>query len=131
MQPVAITRLVAFVGGCAAVDESAVDLRIQLFAVDHQHEGVTGRYFAMDFLAEKNHRITLAAALRMPEHAQATGRHIGRIVLQIGDSEVHAQILVIARDDFHREAFAAVKQREILDYIQQVVLAAHAFQQDG
>ena len=47
-----------------------VDLVVQILAVGHQQEGEVARHLAAHLLGEERHRVGLAAALRVPEHAQ-------------------------------------------------------------
>ena len=54
----------------AAADERAPDLVVQVLAVGHHQEGEVAGHDAAHLLGEERHRVGLAAALRVPEHAQ-------------------------------------------------------------
>lgn len=53
-----------------ATDKSSVNLPVQVVAVGHQQERELGRNLTAHLFREERHRMRLAAALRMPEHAQ-------------------------------------------------------------
>ena len=54
----------------AAADEGLVNLVVEIVAVGHQQEGEVARHLAPHLLGEEGHRVGLAAALRVPEHAE-------------------------------------------------------------
>ncbi len=56
-----------------ATDKSSVNLPVQEVAVGHQQERELGRNLTAHLFREERHRMRLAAALRMPEHAQLAG----------------------------------------------------------
>lgn len=101
----------------AAADERPPDLSVQIFAVGHDDEGEVAGDDAAHFLGEEGHRVGLAAALRVPEDAQAAGirvraadqRQIGFDCVRI----VQGPVERIARWPFGR-AEAAARHR-ILD----------------
>src|SRR5437879_11313007 len=49
-----------------------VDLVIQIIAIGDNYKGPVAEDFAQHLLSKENHGETLAAALRMPENAQAS-----------------------------------------------------------
>ena len=53
-----------------AADKGLVDLSVQVIAVRHQQESEIARHGAPHFFGKERHRIRLAAALRVPHHAQ-------------------------------------------------------------
>ena len=54
----------------AAADEGPVNLARPGLAVGHHQEGEVARHLPPHLLGEERHRIGLAAALRVPEHAE-------------------------------------------------------------
>ena len=54
----------------AAANEGLVDLAVEIGPVGHQQEGEIALQFPPHLLGEERHRIGLAAALRVPEHAE-------------------------------------------------------------
>lgn len=66
------TRARSLLVGDPTADERPPDLVVQVFTVRHHDEGEVARDDAADLLGEEGHRVRLAAALRMPEDAEAT-----------------------------------------------------------
>ena len=54
----------------AHAGEVLVNLVVQFLPVGHDHERPVAGHLAQHLLGEEHHRVALAAALRMPEHAQ-------------------------------------------------------------
>jgi len=63
--------------GHAAPNEGLVDLRVEVLAVGHHHEGEVAGLRAAHLLGEEHHRVRLAAPLRVPEHAELAERGMG------------------------------------------------------
>ena len=56
----------------AAADEGPVDLAVQIVAVGHEQKGEVAFELPPHLLGEERHGVGLAAALRVPEHAEPT-----------------------------------------------------------
>ena len=56
--------------GDAAAGEGLVNLVVEVVAIGHQQEGEIARHLPAHLLGEERHGIGLAAALRVPEHAE-------------------------------------------------------------
>ena len=74
--------------GHAAADEGAPDLVVQILAVGHHQEGEVAGHDPAHLLGEERHRVGLAAALRVPEHAQPA---------EVGMRPLHQRQLVVFR----------------------------------
>ena len=75
-------------------------------------------HLAQHLLREEHHRETLAAALRLPEHAAATVPQRACSEHR-GDGVVHAEELVILTDDLDQPGLVLGEQREVLHQIEQ------------
>ena len=71
-QASAIASLGTFVRGCAHAGKRAEDLTIQLAAGSYDQKRKLGRQFAMNFFAQKRHRIRFARTLLDRSHAPAS-----------------------------------------------------------
>ena len=70
----------------AAADERAPDLVVQVLPVGHHQEGEVAGHDPAHLLGEERHRVGLAAALRVPEHAEpaqirVSPLHQGQVVV--------------------------------------------------
>ena len=54
----------------ATADEGSIDLVVEIVAIGHQQEGEISRQLPAHLFGEEGHGIGLAAALRVPEHAE-------------------------------------------------------------
>src|SRR6266568_1513375 len=116
----------------AHVLEGLINLVVQFLAICDDKKRPVAWNLAQHLLREEDHRVAFTAALRMPEHTQASpvlaqGAHsIQRIV--------DTQKLVIFGDEFDRSAACAAKKGEIFYDIQQAALFAgatnHGFERD-
>ena len=127
-------------GDRARVGEVAVDLLVELLPVGDDQEGPVARQLAQDLLGEEDHRVAFAAALGVPEDAEAAltpgpspvrgrgGRCDG------GEGVVDAEVLVVLGDQLDRAPALLHEQGEVLDQVEQprrVARAAqHGFQRD-
>src|SRR5690349_8182872 len=115
-------------GDGAGGGEGLVDLAVELLAVGDDEEGPGAGEFAQDFLGEEDHREALAAALGVPEDAEAA------LFLADGadglDSVVDAEILVVLGEDLDERATTLAIEDEVFDEIEQAGVVADAAQ-DG
>ena len=125
-----------FVRHGAHACKRAVNLFVQFHAVSHQNEGVTAAELPLDFLTQENHRIGLAAALGMPEHAQALRFFRAdlavfssfELALKMIDGFVHPDKLMVAGNEFDQFPHRMIEQDEILEEVEQAAFFAHAVQ---
>src|SRR5437667_9261253 len=116
----------------AHIVEGLINLVVQFLAMCDDKKCPVARDFAQHLLREEDHRVAFTAALRMPEHTQAS------LVLTQGahgfQRIVDTQKLVVFGDEFDRSATGAAKQGEIFYDIQQTALFAgatnHGFERD-
>ena len=106
----------------AAAHVGLVDLAVQVIAVGDDHEGVVAAHSPVHLAGEEQHRIALAAALRVPEHAKPA--LVLRAVAHGTDGAVHAQELVVARHDLDGSLAHVVEQDEVLEQVQEIALVA-------
>ncbi len=108
--------------------EGLVDLAVELLAVGDDEEGPDASQFAQDFLGEEDHREALAAALGMPENAEAA------LIRPDGadgfDGVVDAEILMVLGEDLDERAAALAIEDEVLGEVEQAGVVADAAQ-DG
>ncbi len=81
----------------------------------------------MHLAGEHHHRIALARALCVPEHAQLAQPCLA--VAYRVDRAVDAEKLVVPGDDLFRLADALIEQNEILHQVEKIALVAHALEQ--
>ena len=113
----------------AAVLKGLADLLVQLVAVGEHDDGGRAFKFAPDLLRQEQHRVALAAALRVPEYAQfALGDFAVAVFLH---GLVHAQVLVVAGEDFDGRAATVVIEDEILEQVEENLFLADAAQHGG
>ncbi len=98
--------------------EGLGDLVVQFNAVGHDHEGPVAGKFAQHLLGEEHHRETLAAALRLPEHAAAPVTELAGLQHR-GDGVVHAEKLVVLAEDLYKPGLVLGEQREVLHQVEQ------------
>ena len=128
----------------SASGERLVDLRVEFVAVRQDEEGEVAAELAMDLAREIDHRIALAGTLRMPEHAQLAGIRRGRSrALPFGrhgrarlcarlyrlHCAVHAEELVVARQNLRHASGRLVIHDEILEEIKEIRLGTCPLQQ--
>ena len=112
----------------AAVLERAAYLGVEFFAVGEHHEGGRALELAANLLGEEEHGIAFAAALRMPEHAQLAA---AEFAVGIGaHGLVHAEVLMVAGEDFCCSASGVVEKNEVFQEVEEVFLAADAAKHD-
>ena len=104
------------------------DLLIKVGAISHDHEGPIAGNLALDLLAVEAHRIALAAALGLPEHARPTVPPAPSLQGG-GDGVVDTDHLMVLGDDLDQAALAVTEQGEVLDVIEQALRLAGAAQQ--
>ena len=78
----------------AAAGECITDLAVQLLAIRQHDKGRRPRHLAPHLLCEKQHRVTLARALRMPEHTEPAA--VQRAICVRLHRLIHTEILMIA-----------------------------------
>src|ERR1700722_19085616 len=78
--------------------EGLGNLVVQFDAISHDHKCPVAGHFSENLLTEEHHRETLAAALRLPEHASAAVTGIASGEYR-GNCVVDAEELVILADD--------------------------------
>ncbi|MDZ7811319.1 MAG: hypothetical protein U5L11_16370 [Arhodomonas sp.] len=104
-----------------------VDLGIQILAVRADQEGEIPAQTPVHLAGEEHHRVRLARTLGVPEHAELA---VSGLALFDGpDRSVHAEELVVAREDLHGLPGAVVEDDEVLEQIQEVGLVADALKQ--
>ena len=109
-----------------AVFKRVADLLVQLVAIRQDHERRRTGKFSPNLLREEHHGITLAAALRMPEHAELP---VVQLAAGIGLHRlIHAEILVVAGKDLCRAPAGVVVKNEVFQKIEEVFLPADAAQ---
>ena len=96
--------------------EGLGDLIVQFHAVGDDDKGPVAGQLAQHLLREEHHRETLAAALRLPEHAAAPVTQRARVEHR-GDGVVDAEVLVVLADDLHQPGLVFGEQREVLHQI--------------
>ena len=104
------------------------NLLIEVGAVGDDHKSPVAGNLALDLLAVEAHRITLAAALGLPEHASPT-MSAAASLQGGGDGVVDTDHLMVLGDDLDQPALAVTEKGEVLDVIQQALRLAGAAQQ--
>lgn len=109
-----------------AVFKGVTDLLVQLIPVSEDDNG--GRAFELppDLLGQEYHGIALAATLGMPEDAQLAVVQLTGLIRF--DRLVNSKILVVAGKNLFRVATGMVKEDEILQQVEEVLLFADAAQ---
>ena len=105
-----------FVCGDPTPGEPITYLFVQLVAIGDDHKREIAGEFAEYLRTEKHHRKALPAPLRMPEDSYFPA--IFLTILEVFDSFVDAEILMILGEDFDHLAMRVVEEYEIFDNIQ-------------
>ena len=114
----------------AAALERVADLRIQLISVRKDEErGRFRRRTPLDLPGDEHHGVALAAALRVPEHAQLAP--VDGALLEGFDGLVGSQELVVAGDNLRRRGGEMVEKDEVLEQVHEVLLRANPAQHGG
>ncbi len=110
-----------------ATGEGLVELGIEILTVSQDHKGKIAAQLAAYLAGEHHHRIALARALGMPEHAQPA-----LAVLPVAhrlDGPVYPEELVIAGDNLAGLAGRFIEQNKVFQQIHEIALVAHPLEQ--
>jgi hypothetical protein len=122
LRPHGLFRLDGRAGG----GEVLIDLPVEVVAIGDDDKRPVAGHLAHNLLREEDHAVTLAAALRVSEHAEAA--LILSDVAHGRDGIVDAEDLMILGDEFARAARGFDKQREVLDQVEKPIGLARATQ---
>ena len=113
LRPHGLFRLDGRAGG----GEVLIDLPVEVVAIGDDDERPVAGHFAQNLLREEDHDVTLAAALRMPEHTEAA--LILADIVHGRDGVVDTEDLMVLGDELARAARGFDKQREVLDQVEE------------
>ena len=114
--------------------EVLVYLRIKVFAVGDNKEREVATELTLDLTGKHRHRVTLAAPLRMPEHAQLAIQFLA--VLYGVAQVIHTHKLVVLGDNLYRavleqdKVFNVVNKRCLVEQTPDHVLRTYALAAD-
>ena len=108
----------------AAIFKGIADLPVQFVPVSQHHNGGRTCKLAPDLLRQKDHRITLARPLRVPEHTQPAVFQLA--VLVSTDGLVDAEILVVAGQNLGGAPTGMVVKDEVFQQIEEGLFLADA-----
>ena len=108
----------------AAGLKGAADLFVQLLPVSKHHDGGRTLKLPADLLRQEQHGIALAGALGVPEDAQFAVAELPFLPGLHGG--VHAQVLVVPGQDFHRAPVGVIVEDEVFKQVEEILLPADA-----
>ena len=97
--------------------EIAINLAVQVFTVSDDDECPVAGERPQDFLGEEDHRVALAGTLRVPEDPE-----LPLVLLDLlcgSDRLVHAEELVVLRNELRSLALGLAEQGEVLDDVEE------------
>ena len=110
-----------FLGDDSGAGEGAIDLVVEIEPIGDHHEGPIAGNFAQGFLGEEHHREAFAAALGMPEDAEAAVFFDFSIAAQIAQGLLDAEILMVLGNDLLGALAAVVEEDVIFDQVEQAL----------
>ena len=111
-----------FTGKQSTSLKGVADLLVQLITVGKNNKRRTTGKLATNLLCKENHRITLTAALGVPEHTQLAVFQFSRLVRFY--CLINTKILMVAGEYLCCSATRMVEENEILKQVHKVVLIA-------
>ena len=124
--PAAVGPHVVVFADDAASGVRPIDLIVQVGAVAEHQEREVAAELAVHLAAEEHHGVGLPRPLRVPVDAEPAAPTVA--VLDRADRPVHAEILLVLRDDLDRPVAAVVEEDEVLEEVDEVGLRADALE---